>query len=68
MYLLSSFKSYSFLLLYFLHLLSSDESDSLDDKSDNYGSDSWSSGICTFPFRFDNSIGCVHDVGSEFLF
>ena len=49
-------------------MLSSDELDSIDDESDNYGSDSGSSGTCAFPFHFeyyvgrvDNSVGCVYE-------
>ena len=37
-------------------MLSADESDSLNDKSDNDGSDSGSSGICAFTFRFEGSV------------
>ena len=36
-----------------LHFLSSDESYSLGDVSDNYGSYSGSSDTCSFPLRFD---------------
>ena len=36
----------------------------LDDDSNNYGSESGSSGTCTFPFRFVESAGCIdHSVG-----
>ena len=41
------------LLLDFLYLLSSNESDSLDDESDYDGSDYRYSGICAFPLRLD---------------
>ena len=56
------------LLLDLLYLLSSDESDLLDDESDNDGSDSGSAGTCTFPFRFDESVGRVCGVGSGIFF
>ena len=56
------------LILDFLYLLSLDESDFLDDESDNDGSDSGSSGMCAFPFRFGDSVGCVSGVGSGVLF
>ena len=52
-------------------MLSADDSDSLDDESDDDGSGSGSAGMCTFPFRSDdsagradNSVGHVHGVGS----
>ena len=61
LYLLSSVKSYFFLLVDFLQLLSSDKSDSLNDESDDDGSDSGSAGTCTFPFRFDDSLGRVYN-------
>ena len=35
------------------------ESDSLNDESENDGSDSGSAGTCAFPFDFDESVGCV---------
>ena len=54
---------YLFLLLDFLYWLSSDESDLLDDESDNDGSDSGSSGAFSFPLRFDNSVGRVISLG-----
>ena len=41
--------------------MSFDESDLLDDESDDDESDSRSAGMCTFPFRFDESVGCVGD-------
>ena len=44
--------------------MSSEKSYSLDDKSDNDGSDSKSSGTCTFPFHFDDSVGGVSGMGS----
>ena len=42
-------------------MLSPDESDSPDDKSNYGGSDSGSAGTCAFSFRFEYSIGCVED-------
>ena len=41
-----------------------DKSDSLDDESDDDGSDCGSSGTCAFPFPFDDSVGRVSGVGS----
>ena len=55
------------LLLDFIYFLSSDESDLLDDESDNDGSDSGSSGTCALPFHFYGSIGRVSCVGSVFF-
>ena len=55
------------MLFDFLHLLSSDESDSFDDRSDKLGSDSRSSGTYSFrvfSFHFDNSVGSVSILGS----
>ena len=40
-------------------MLSVDESDSLDDESDDDGSESRSIGTCAFTFRFEYSIGRV---------
>ena len=62
LYLLSSAKSDSFLLLDFMHLLSLDESDLPDDEYANDRSESRSSGTCAFTFRFDNTIGRVSGV------
>ena len=42
-------------------MVSFEESDSRNDESDNDGSDSGSAGICSFPFRFDESVGRVGD-------
>ena len=42
-------------------MLSFDESDFLDDDSDNDGSDSGSYGRCAFTFRFEYPVGCVGD-------
>ena len=42
-------------------MLSFDESDFLDDDSDNAGSESGSAGTCAFPFDFDESVGFVGD-------
>ena len=42
-------------------MLSSDESDLLNDESDDDGSDSGSAGTCAFPFRFEKSIGYVYN-------
>ena len=46
-----------------------------DDESDNDGSVSGSSGMCAFPFRFEDSVGSVgkyvgrvSDVGSSIFF
>ena len=61
-------ESYSFLLLYFLHFMSSDESDSLDDESDDDGYDSGSSGTCALPLHFDYSVDRVSGMGSGILF
>ena len=50
-----------------MYLLSSDKSDSLDDESNDYGSDSGSSGMYYFPvfyFHFDDSVGRVSVLGS----
>ena len=63
LHLLSSSESYSLLLLDLLHLLSSDESDLIDDESDKNGSESRSSGTCSFPFRFDDPVGHVSGLG-----
>ena len=62
LYLLSFDKSDVFLLLDLLHFLSSDESDSLGDESDDDGSESGSAGMCTFPFCYEDSVGCVRGV------
>ena len=50
-----------FFLLGLLFLLSFDESDSLNDEPEDYGSDSVSVGTCAFPFRFEESVVCVED-------
>ena len=68
LYLLSSARSDSFFLLYSLHLMVLDEIYSLDDECDNDGSDSGSSGMCAFIFRFDDSVGRVSGVGSGVFF
>ena len=47
-----------------LDFLSLYESDSLDDESDNNGSDSGSSGTCNLPCLFDDSVDCVIGLGS----
>ena len=52
------------LILDFLYLMSSDKSDSLDDESDNDGSDSGSSSRCYFPLNFENSVDRVSGLGS----
>ena len=57
---------WSLLTFDFLYLLSSDESDSLNDESDELSSDSVSSGMyyfCDFPLRFDDSNGSVSVLG-----
>ena len=54
------------MLLDLLYLLSSDGSDSLDDESENDGSDSGSSGKCSFPFCFGDSVGRVSGMGYGF--
>ena len=48
-----------------MYLLSSDESDSLDDEYDNDESDFGSSGTCYFPLRFGNLIGHDSGLGSD---
>ena len=48
--MLSSDKSYSFLLTDFIQLLYSGESDAVYDEFDNDWSDSGSAGKCAFPF------------------
>ena len=40
-------------------MVSFDESYLFDDDSDDDGSDSGSAGMCSFPFRFDESVGRV---------
>ena len=55
-----------FIASFVLYFLSSDESDSLNDKSDELGSDSGSSGMyyfCAFSLRFDESV--VRVLGSD---
>ena len=55
------------LIFYFLYLLSSEKSESLDDDSDDDGFDSGSSGtysFCAFSLRFENSVGSVSVLGS----
>ena len=50
-----------------MYLMSSDESDLIDDDSDYDGSDSGSSGtyyFCTFSFCFEDSVGSVSSLGS----
>ena len=42
-------------------MVSFEKSDSSDGESENDGSDSGSSGTCTFPLRFDESVGSVGD-------
>ena len=44
--------------------MSSDEPDSLEDESENGGSDSGSSGTCSFPLHFDDSVARVSGSGS----
>ena len=56
------------LLLDSLYLLSSEKSDCLDDESDDNGSDSGSSGTCTFPLHFNKSVGCVSGLRSGVFF
>ena len=53
------------LFLDFLNLLSSEESDSLDDESDGDVSDSSSSGTRALPLRFDKSVGRVSVLGYD---
>ena len=48
-------------MFYLLHLLSFDELDLFDDESDGDEYDSGSTGTCTLPFRFDETISCVGD-------
>ena len=55
------------LLFDLMYLMSSDESDLIDDDSDFDGSDSGSSGryyFCTFSFCFEDSVGSVGSLGS----
>ena len=47
-------------------MLSFNESDSFDDDYDNDESDSGSVGTCTFPFRFEESIGSVDNFVGHF--
>ena len=42
-------------------MLSSEKLYSLDDESDDDGSDSGSAGTCAFPIRFEESIGHIND-------
>ena len=42
-------------------MVSTDKSDSIDDKSGDDGSDSRSAGTFPFPFRFEDSVGHVDD-------
>ena len=65
------FRSFFFLsrllILYLLYFLSSEESDSLNDESENVRSDSGSSGtysFTAFSLRFDDSVGRVSGLGS----
>ena len=55
--------SYAFyhLFLDLLQSLSADNSDLFDDKSDDYGSDSGSTGTYDFPFYFEEPVGRVDD-------
>ena len=55
------------LLFDLLYFLSSDELYLLVYESENYGSDSGSSGTCNFPFCFEDSVGRVSGVGSGFF-
>ena len=68
LYLPSFDKSDVFLLLDLLHFLSSDESDSLDDESDDDGSESGSASMCTFHFFYEDSVGRVRGVGFGVFF
>ena len=52
------------MLLDLLHFLSSDESYSINEESEDDGSDSGYVGTCPFPFRFGDSVGRVCGVGS----
>ena len=45
--------------------MSSDESDPLDDDSDDYAYDSGSSRTLDFTLRFEKSVGRVSGLGSE---
>ena len=42
-------------------MVSTDKLDSLDDDSGDDGSYSRSAVTCSFPFRFEDSVGCVDD-------
>ena len=55
------------LILDLLYLLSLDESDLLDDESDDDWSDYRSSFMCAFYSRFDESFVSVSGVGSGFF-
>ena len=63
------FQRFLFLLLPlnldFLYLLSSNESDLLDNEYDNDGYGSGSSGTCFFKLNFDNNVGPVSGLGSD---
>ena len=50
-----------FLLLDFLQLLSVDKSGSLNNDSDNDGSDSGSTGTCASTFNFEDYVVCVEN-------
>ena len=72
LYFLSSAKSESLLIIDFLQFLLFDQSDFLEDESNNEGSDSGSAGTYDFLFSFydffgrvGESVGCVSGVGSD---
>ena len=65
---MTSTESDSFLLLCFLKLLTSDESDLSDDESDDDGSDSGTSGMCDFSFSFGEFVVRVRGVGTGVCF
>ena len=52
----------------FMYLTSSDKSYSLNDESNDNGSDSGSSGTCVFPFCFDKYVGRVSGLESGVFF
>ena len=51
-------------LLYLIYFMSLDNIYFLDDESNDYGSDSVSTGTCAFTLNFDNYVGRVSGVGS----
>ena len=62
----NDFSSYCVFLFDLIELVSFDELDLFDDKSDNDGSRSGSPGTCDFPFCSDESVGSVGESFSRF--